>query len=148
LDESGFVPLAQVYGRFATVVDEQGEPFFAGAVSWSENDLVQATAKQPGASAWYLLNEAALNERVRERTVAEIVDAARAAGGTVLRGAELPFAPPPGVVVGVRVRAAITHTIGGLRIDERARVLDGGSRPIPGLYASGADVGGISTGGY
>jgi predicted oxidoreductase len=42
----------------------------------------------------------------------------------------------------------VTHTIGGLRIDERARVLDADERPIPGLYAAGADTGGISTGGY
>ena len=48
----------------------------------------------------------------------------------------------------MRVAAAITHTIGGLRIDERARVVDDGGRPIDGLYAAGADAGGISTGGY
>jgi len=148
LDESGFVPLAQVYGRFATVVNERGEPFFDGPVSWSENDLVQATARQPGGSAWYLLDERTLSERVRERTVAQVVDAARAAGGTVLPAAELPFGTPVGAVVGVRVRAAITHTIGGLRVDERARVLGSDGEPIGGLLACGADVGGISTGGY
>jgi hypothetical protein len=27
-------------------------------------------------------------------------------------------------------------------------VLDGAGEPVPGLYAAGADVGGISTGGY
>jgi succinate dehydrogenase/fumarate reductase flavoprotein subunit len=51
-------------------------------------------------------------------------------------------------VVAVRVAAAITHTIGGLRVDEHARVLaEDGSR-LDGLYAAGADAGGISTGGY
>jgi succinate dehydrogenase/fumarate reductase flavoprotein subunit len=39
------------------------------------------------------------------------------------------------------VKPGITHTIGGLRVDERAQV-------VPGLFAAGADVGGISTGGY
>ena len=43
----------------------------------------------------------------------------------------------------MRVAPGITHTIGGLRIDEQARV-DG----VEGLFAAGADVGGISTGGY
>ena len=38
-------------------------------------------------------------------------------------------------------RLRITSTLGGLRIDERARV-------APGLYACGADAGGIATGGY
>ena len=42
----------------------------------------------------------------------------------------------------------MTHTIGGLRIDDRARVLDGGGAPVPDLYAAGADAGGIFTGGY
>jgi predicted oxidoreductase len=48
----------------------------------------------------------------------------------------------------VRVAAAITHTIGGLRVDERARVRGVDGQPLDGLYAAGADVGGISTGGY
>ena len=67
---------------------------------------------------------------------------------------ELPFALPasPKLVeppfVAIRVHAAVTHTIGGLRIDERARVLAGGGAPVPGLLAAGADVGGIFTGGY
>ena len=59
-DESGFVSLAQVYGRFARIFNERGEEFFDHtAVSWSELDLVQATAHQPGARAWYLLDERA-----------------------------------------------------------------------------------------
>jgi succinate dehydrogenase/fumarate reductase flavoprotein subunit len=45
--------------------------------------------------------------------------------------------------VAVRVKPGITHTIGGLRIDDRARVAG-----ADGLFAAGADVGGISTGGY
>jgi succinate dehydrogenase/fumarate reductase flavoprotein subunit len=54
---------------------------------------------------------------------------------------ELPFEAPSGATVAVRVKPGITHTIGGLRVDELGRVADG-------LYAAGADVGGISTGGY
>jgi hypothetical protein len=41
------------------------------------------------------------------------------------------------------VRAAITHTIGGLRIYDRARV-----EGADGLWSAGVDAGGISTGGY
>ncbi len=37
---------------------------------------------------------------------------------------------------------AITTTFGGLRVDERCRVLDRHGSPIPGLYAAGADAGG------
>jgi succinate dehydrogenase/fumarate reductase flavoprotein subunit len=142
--ETDFVPLAQVYGRYARVFNERGEEFFDGAVSWSELDLVQATARQPRARAWYLLDEAALAQRVRERSVRELV----AAAPTRADPSELPFPAPEGVVAAVRVAAAITHTIGGLRVDELARVLDENAAPLPGLYACGADVGGISTGGY
>jgi succinate dehydrogenase/fumarate reductase flavoprotein subunit len=35
-----------------------------------------------------------------------------------------------------------------LRIDPQARVLDEEGKPIDGLYAAGADAGGISAGGY
>ena len=61
---------------------------------------------------------------------------------------ELPFPAPPGARVAVRVAATITHTIGGLRIDDRARVLRADGSAIDGLYAAGVDAGGISTGGY
>jgi predicted oxidoreductase len=48
----------------------------------------------------------------------------------------------------IRVYAAVTHTIGGLRIDDRARVLREDGSAVPGLHAAGADAGGIFTGGY
>ncbi|HEX6700386.1 MAG TPA: FAD-binding protein [Gaiellaceae bacterium] len=142
--EAEFVPLAQLYGRFARAFDENGEEFFPGEVSWSENDLVQATARRPGGRAWYVLDEAALEQRVRERTVAEMV----ALAPTAVAPDELPFPAPPGARVAVRVAAAITHTIGGLRIDDRARVLRQDGTAIEGLYAAGVDAGGIATGGY
>jgi fumarate reductase flavoprotein subunit len=137
--EAEFVPAAQLYGRFARVYNERGEAFFDGEVSWSETDLVQATAKQPGARAWYVLDERALEERVRGRSVADMV----ALASTALPPEELPFPAPAGAKVAVRVSPGITHTIGGLRIDEYARVVG-----ADGLFAAGADVGGISTGGY
>ena len=142
--EAEFVPLAQLYGRWARVFDDRGEEFFPGEVSWSEIDLVQATARQPGARAWYVLDEPALAQRVRDRTVADMV----ALASTAVAPEELPFPSPPGAKVAVRVAAAITHTIGGLRIDERARVVRENGEPVDGLYAAGADAGGISTGGY
>jgi succinate dehydrogenase/fumarate reductase flavoprotein subunit len=142
--EADFVPQAQLYGRFARVFNERGEEFFTADVSWSENDLVQATAQQPGARAWYVLDEAALAERVRDRTVAEMV----AVAPTTVDPSELPFPAPPNARVAVGVAPGITHTIGGLAVDERARVLGGDGTTIDGLFAAGSDVGGISTGGY
>jgi len=137
--EDQFVPLAQLYGRFARVFNERGEEFFEGDVSWSENDLVQATARQPGARAWYVLDDAALGQSVRDRKVGDLA----AVAPTRLEPSQLPFSAPAGARVAVRVSPGITHTIGGLHIDERARVTG-----AEGLFAAGADVGGISTGGY
>ena len=137
--EEQFVPLAQLYGRYARVYNERGDEFFDSEVSWSENDLVQATARQPHARAWYVLDDHALEQRVRDRQVADMV----ASAPTRIDPSELPFPAPRGARVAVRVAPGITHTIGGLRIDESARVVG-----ADGLFAAGADVGGISTGGY
>jgi hypothetical protein len=131
--EEQFVPLAQLYGRVARVFNDRGEEFFAGEVSWSENDLVQATAQQPDAVAWYLLDD----DGLKDPDVASRV----ALAPTRVEPEELPFSPPNGTRIAVRVKPGITHTIGGLRVDRHARVAEG-------LYAAGADVGGISTGGY
>ena len=43
----------------------------------------------------------------------------------------------------LHVAAAVTHTQGGIRVDEKARVVG-----ADGLFAAGADVGGVSSGGY
>jgi succinate dehydrogenase/fumarate reductase flavoprotein subunit len=146
-DERDFVRAAQLYARHARIYDERGEEFFAAAdVSWSETNVVQATARRPGARAYYVLDAAALDRRVRDRTVREIVAAAPAEARVPI--AELPFAAPPGAVAAVRVAAAVTHTIGGLRVDDRARVVDEAGAPIAGLWAAGVDAGGVATGGY
>ena len=47
----------------AASTTSSGRSSFPGEVSWSENDLVQATAQQPGARAWYVLDDAALERR-------------------------------------------------------------------------------------
>ena len=145
--EDELVSAAQLYARFATVVDETGAEVLArGRVTWSETNVVQATARRPGARAYYLLDERALAQRVRERTVGEIVAAAPAEAHVA--PADLPFTPPHGIVAAVRVVASITHTIGGIRVDEHARVLREAGGVVAGLFAAGVDVGGVATGGY
>jgi succinate dehydrogenase/fumarate reductase flavoprotein subunit len=125
-----FVPLAQVYARHARVESLAGETYQPHA--WSDIDVVQWTARQPGARARYVVPDKALEEPVRELTVRDLVDVARRAGAPVERR--------EGETV-VEVVAAITTTLGGIEVDERARAADG-------LFAAGADVGGISTGGW
>ncbi len=146
-DETQLVSLSQLYARHARIYDEAGVEFFdAGDVSWSETNVVQATAHRPGAKGYYLLDEPALERTVRERTVAEMVESAPAEARVPL--ADLPFEPPPGAVAAVRVAASITHTIGGLRVDEQAHVLRRDGSAIDGLWAAGVDAGGVAAGGY
>jgi succinate dehydrogenase/fumarate reductase flavoprotein subunit len=128
--ERDFVRLAQLYARFAEVTNARGERFDGEA--WSEIDVAQWTARQPGARAFYRVPDSLLTESVRERTVGEMVDAAEAAGAPVRR--------EPGSVV-VETVAGITTTLGGLRISPSAEV-------APGVWAAGADAGGIAIGGY
>jgi succinate dehydrogenase/fumarate reductase flavoprotein subunit len=69
---------------------------------------------------------------------------ARSAAGTAEPSRRLDSAPlvnPPYYVV--ELIPAITFTFGGLRVDADARVLNARGRPIPGLLAAGADIGGL-----
>jgi hypothetical protein len=158
IGEHDLVRASQLYGRHAVVVDEDGAPLPRGEPSWHENELVSAIAKLPGATAWYVVDDAALGERIGARTVAEMISTAEELGGEVRRAvdpaalglgplaAARPLKAPP--YTAVRVQAGVTHTYAGVRADVQGRVLDDQGAPVPGLYAAGADVGGIFTGGY
>jgi succinate dehydrogenase/fumarate reductase flavoprotein subunit len=130
ITEDQFVPLAQVYAKHARVENLAGEQY--EVQNWAEIDVVQWTARQPGARARYVVDDDVLDEPVYERTVGGVIEAARQAGAPVERR--------EGETV-VEVVAGITATLGGIKIDERARAADG-------LYAAGVDAGGVSTGGW
>jgi hypothetical protein len=118
IGEEDFVALSQLYGSRARVLTEDGRDITPASVAWHENDLAQLI----GRSAWYVVEET--NERI---------EAARSAGGTVKTLEDGRLA--------VHVAAGVTHTIGGLRVDTRARTADG-------IWAAGVDAGGVATGGY
>ena len=61
--------------------------------------------------------------------------------GGLIKIAEPPF-------YAIRVVAGVTFTYGGVKVDSEAQVLDRSGGPIGGLYAAGADCGGIYTRGY
>ena len=118
--EEDYVPLAQLYGREAGIFTDDWREITPPEVAWHENDLAQLV----GPRAWYVVTET--NERIER---------ARAAGGTVVEREDGTLA--------VHVAAAVTHTIGGLQVDEQARVSG-----ADGLWAAGVDAGGVATGGY
>jgi succinate dehydrogenase/fumarate reductase flavoprotein subunit len=130
VEPEGFVGLSQLYARHATVTNARGERFETR--TWSEIDTAQWIARQPKARAFYSVAEQDLERQERGRTVREMVAAAEGAGAPVRR---------ENGDVTVEVVAGITTTLGGLRVDSRARV-------APGVFACGADAGGIATGGY
>jgi fumarate reductase flavoprotein subunit len=126
VEEEDYVRLSQLWDGEARFLNENREEFFPGAPAWHESDLAQAIARQPGGTAWYVVPA--------ERRDDPRVLAMREAGGTVVEEeGELRL----------HVAAAVTHTQGGLRVDERARVVG-----VDGLFAAGVDVGGFATGGY
>jgi succinate dehydrogenase/fumarate reductase flavoprotein subunit len=57
-----------------------------------------------------------------------------------------PLTEPPFYVV--ETRPAVTFPFTGVRIDASARVLDADGHPVPGLFAAGADAGGLYRGAY
>jgi fumarate reductase flavoprotein subunit len=128
--EDDLVRLSQLYARHAAVTNERGERYETR--TWSEIDVAQWQLRQPRARAWFRVPAERLGERVRERTVGQMVAAAEEAGAPVRRGQD---------DVTVETVAGVTTTLGGLAIDESAQAADG-------VYACGADAGGIATGGY
>jgi hypothetical protein len=119
-EEEDFVRLSQLYGRDARVFTDERREITPAHVAWHESDLAQLI----GPRAWYVVEET--NERI---------EAARAAGGEVVERDD--------GTIAVHVAAAVTHTIGGLRVDEQARVVG-----TDGIWAAGVDAGGIASGGY
>src|SRR2546423_11836514 len=79
--EDEYVTLTQLYASHATVTNERGERH--DVETWSEIDVVQWSARQPRARAWFTVDRESLRARVRERTVGEMVAAAEAAGAPV-----------------------------------------------------------------
>src|SRR5215218_226701 len=84
-----FVEVSQLYGRHAVAINARGERYADEGADWSETALTRATAHQPGLYAYYVLDAAGLQERVRDRTVEEMVTAARRVGATVLQAESL-----------------------------------------------------------
>ncbi len=105
-----------------------------GAYGWKQGDTLEELAKEIGVPAENLV-----------QTIAEYNEAVDTKndpfGRTLLnvKMAKGPFYAIPRV-------PALHHTMGGLRIDTLARVLDTKGEPIPGLYAGGEVTGGIHGG--
>jgi fumarate reductase flavoprotein subunit len=139
LDSSQWVEAAQLYAKHAVAIENASGWRFSDEIGWAEVRVVQWIARQKGARAWFVVPESALDEPTRYGSVADLIERARRLGARVERRDQ---------GVAVEVRAAITQTLGGLRVDADGRVLRGDGSAVDGLWAAGGDVGGIATGGY
>jgi len=135
--ELGALLVNQLGVRFT---DEQG----------SDLEVARAIRAQPGGVAYLLFDERIRTAASVDPFFAKVVlaRAARQAEGPtgLARQFEIEveglrstieaasFESPLQVI---RVTGARRHSLGGLAIDSRARVLDAGGNPIPGLYATG-----------
>ncbi len=80
-----------------------------------------------------------------QETVSEFNWAARGEAPDEFGRSDFGYAPllePP--LYGIRIRGALFHTQGGLKVDGNARVLKPDGKPIRGLYAGGGTAAGIS----
>ena len=132
--------------------------------------------KQPGKFAWIIWDEATrktaklmdsykkLGLTVEGNTVAELARAInvpadaleatmaqyakdKAAGKDSAFGRpDMPQALQTPPYYAVKVQPAVHHTMGGLKIDTKAEVLDVKGAPIPGLFAAGEVTGGVHGG--
>jgi succinate dehydrogenase/fumarate reductase flavoprotein subunit len=139
LDRSQWVETAQLYAKHAVAIENGSRDRFSDEVDWAELRVVQWIARQKGGRAWFVVPPGALDTRGRYGTVGEQIDRARQLGARVERRDQ---------GVAVEVAAAITQTLGGLRVDPDGRVLRGDGSAVEGLWAAGGDVGGVATGGY
>ena len=139
LDPLEWVQAAQLFARHAVAIENASGWRFEGEIDWSELRVVQWIARQRGARAWFVVPDSALSEPGRYGTVAESIERARRLGARVEQRDK---------GVAVEVVAAITQTLGGLRVDPDGRVVRGDGSVVDGLFAAGGDVGGVATGGY
>lgn len=103
-------------------------------------DSIEALARELGLPADALAAEVrAHNEAIAAGTLAQL-EPARSAG---------PLAPMPivrGPFYGVRIVPGITHTMGGIAVDEHARASRADGSVFDGLYAAGSATGGVEGG--
>jgi succinate dehydrogenase/fumarate reductase flavoprotein subunit len=82
------------------------------------------------------------------RTLRETLDQCAAAAAGDADALDVPRAtPPPSLATpplyAIEVQPTITFTLGGLAVDADGHALDRDGRPVPGLFAAGADAGGL-----
>ena len=147
--------LRQPGARAVLLCDERIRTAFAVTAPYPHGQVIDRMAAARAAGGRYTsartkveLIEAVASWGVARRTLAATIDqwAAASAGDDdaldVARAARPePFLDPP--FHALELQPAVTFPFGGLRVDADGRVLDRDGGPVPGLFAAGADAGGL-----
>ncbi|HEX2415892.1 MAG TPA: FAD-dependent oxidoreductase [Thermoleophilaceae bacterium] len=161
-----FLPLTQYHSRDCVLVNRDGSRFTCE--KWGDEVSNQALLREPGSRGLLLCDERVRREHAvgapyPHGQVVDRFELARAAGARItsvatleeladLSGAgagmlaERGLSEPP--FWALEVQPTLTFTFGGLAADADGQVRDSHRRPIPGLFAAGADVGGLQDTGY
>ena len=166
LGPDDFLPLTQYHSRECVLVNREGSRFTCE--KWGDEVSNQALLREPGSRGLLLCDERIRREHAvgppyphgQEVDRFELAAAAGAsltsvgtleeladlsgAGAAML--AERGLSEPP--FWALEVQPTLTFTFGGLAADAGGQVRDEHGRPIPGLFAAGADVGGLQDTGY
>ncbi len=152
--------IRQPGGRAVLLADDETRQRYVVTAPYPHGEVVDRFAAAAEAGANYLaadsvhaLIDGVAKWGVPESTLRMTLDSyhAAASGASVVVDAPLPRQPAPLVVPpfhAIEVQAALTFTYGGIRVDADTRVLDRDGRPVAGLYAAGADAGGLYHMGY
>lgn len=162
-----------VRGDGGILINAEGKRFTNELLT---RDVVSAAElKQPGRFAWVFWDDAtrksaklmdsyiSIGLAVKGNTVAEIAKAmnvpaaeleatlkayaaGKAAGKDAFGRADMPQAMQTAPFFAVKVQPAVHHTMGGVKIDTKAEVLNPAGHTIPGLFAAGEVTGGVHGG--
>lgn len=111
----------------------------AGGALQSADSLADLAARVGLPAAALEQTVSAYNAAVQVGTTAGLNPGRSTKSGPALPIAQAPFHAIP-------LCAGITYTMGGIAIDDHARVVDGAGRPISRLYAAGCATGGLEGG--
>jgi succinate dehydrogenase/fumarate reductase flavoprotein subunit len=147
--------LRQPGSRAVLLCDERIHTTYAATAPYPHGQMIDRIAAADAAGGWHVskrtmdeLLDAVADWGVAERALAGTLDqwAAAAAGDQTALDIPRavrpePFADPP--FHALEVQPAITFPFGGLMVDPDGRVLDRDGVAVPGLFAAGADAGGL-----
>ena len=107
-------------------------------------------SRRPFRNSWTWSPAGALTAISSHRTLDRYAEVAGQGGGTAdgVPVSASARAPQDGPFYALMVQPSITFTFGGVRTNAKGEALDHDGAAVPGLYAAGADIGGLSNYGY